>query len=213
MTYSVPITPVPISTLFVDIGGVLLTDGWSYEFRQLAVKKFNLNSEEMETLHTHAFETLELGKITMREYLKLVVFYEERDFTSERFLEFILARSEPNPNMIELIRQLKEKYRLKVVAVSNEARKLNAYRIQKFMLNEFIDAFVSSCYVGLRKPDPDIYRMALNIAQVPLEQIVYIENTPMFVRVAEDLGIRSICHTDYNSTREQLASYGLEVVS
>ena len=208
MKYSVPIT-----TLFVDIGGVLLTDGWSYEFCQLAVKKFNLNSEEMETLHSHAFETLELGKITMQEYLKLVVFYEEQNFTSERFLEFILARSETNPSMIELIRQLKRKYRLKIVAVSNEARELNAYRIQKFMLNELIDVFVSSCYVGLRKPDPDIFRMALDIAQVLPEQVVYIENTPMFVRVAKDLGIHGICHTDYNSTCKQLASYGLGVIS
>ena len=208
MKYSVPIT-----TLFVDIGGVLLTDGWSYEFRQLAVKKFNLISEKMEALHSQAFETLELGKITMQEYLKFVVFYEERHFTMERFMDFIFVRSESNPKMIELIRQLKKKYRLKIVAVSNEARELNAYRIQKFELNEFIDAFVSSCYVGLRKPDPDIFRLALNIAQVLPEQVVYIENTPMFVRVAEDLRINDICHTDYNSTRKQLAAYGLEVVS
>ena len=203
----------PITTLFVDIGGVLLTDGWSYEFRQLAVKKFNLISEKMEALHSQAFETLELGKITMQEYLKFVVFYEERHFTMERFMDFIFARSESNPKMIELIRQLKKKYRLKIVAVSNKARELNAYRIQKFELNEFIDAFVSSCYVGLRKPDPDIFRLALNIAQVLPEQVVYIENTPMFVRVAEDLRINGICHTDYNSTRKQLAAYGLEVVS
>ena len=208
MKYSVPIT-----TLFVDIGGVLLTDGWSYEFRQLAVKKFNLISEKMEALHSQAFETLELGKITMQEYLKFVVFYEERHFTMERFMDFIFVRSESNPKLIELIRQLKKKYRLKIVAVSNEARELNAYRIQKFELNEFIDAFVSSCYVGLRKPDPDIFRLALNIAQVLPEQVVYIENTPMFVRVAEDLRINDICHTDYNSTRKQLAAYGLEVVS
>ena len=203
----------PITTLFVDIGGVLLTDGWSYEFRQLAVKKFNLISEKMEALHSQAFETLELGKITMQEYLKFVVFYEERHFTMERLMDFIFVRSESNPKMIELIRQLKKKYRLKIVAVSNKARELNAYRIQKFELNEFIDAFVSSCYVGLRKPDPDIFRLALNIAQVLPEQVVYIENTPMFVRVAEDLRINGICHTDYNSTRKQLAAYGLEVVS
>ena len=207
MTYSTPIT-----TLFVDIGGVLLTDGWSYEFRQLAVIEFNLNSEEMEARHSQAFETLELGKITMQEYLKLVIFYKARDFTPERFLEFIFARSAPHPNMIELIRQLKKKYGLKIVVVSNEARELNSYRIQKFMLNEFIDTFVSSCYVGLLKPDPDIFQLALDIAQSPPEQVVYIENTSMFVGIAEDLGIHGIWHTDYNSTRQQLASYGLEVI-
>ena len=120
MTYSTPIT-----TLFVDIGGVLLTDGWSYEFRQLAVKEFDLNSEEMEARHSQAFETLELGKITMQEYLKLVVFYKARDFTTERFLEFIFARSAPHPNMIEHIQQLKKKYGLKIVVVRHEAKEIN----------------------------------------------------------------------------------------
>jgi putative hydrolase of the HAD superfamily len=203
--------PLPITTLFVDIGGVLLTDGWSHEFRKLASKKFRLDQEELEDRHSKVFETFELNKLTMDEYLNLVVFYEQRSFTPAQFLEFLLARSEPFPKMIQLIRQLKAKYGLKIVVVSNEARELNAHRIQKFRLDEFVDAFVSSCFVGLRKPDADIFRLALDIAQVPAEQIVYIENTSMFVEIADGLGIRGIWHTDYKSTCEKLASFGLEV--
>ncbi len=204
---------IPITTLFVDIGGVLLTDGWSHDFRRLAVKSFDLDWEEMETRHSQVFETFELGKLTMQQYLKLVVFYEKRNFTPAQFQEFIFARSESDLNMIGLICQLKAKYGLKIVVVSNESRELNAFRIQKFRLNEFIDFFVSSCYVGLRKPDADIFRLALDLAQVPAEQVVYIENTFMFVGIAEGLGIRGICHTGYQSTCKQLAAYGLEVTS
>ncbi len=179
---------IPISTLFLDIGGVLLTDGWGHKFRKMAVKEFHLNQQEMEDRHQSVFETFELDKITMEEYLNLVIFYEQRTFTPAQFKEFMFARSESDPQMIGLIRQLKARYRLKIVAVSNESRELNDYRIHKFRLNEFIDAFISSCYVGIRKPDPDIFRLALDIAQVPTEQIVYIENTPILVEIAEGLG-------------------------
>ena len=111
--------------------------------------------------------------------------------------------------MLELARKLKASYGLKIVVVSNEGRELNAYRIRKFKLDGFVDAFISSCFVHIRKPDADIFRLALDIAQAPGEQVIYIENTPLFAEVAEDLGIRSILHADYRSTCAQLASFGL----
>ena len=112
--------------------------------------------------------------------------------------------------MIELFTQLKVRHKLKIAVVSNEARELNAYRIGKFKLNGFVDFFISSCFVHLRKPDPDIFRLAIDVAQTPVEQILYVENTPMFVAIAEGLGIRSILHTDYKSTCAKLASFGLQ---
>ncbi len=204
---------IPITALFLDIGGVLLTDGWGHKFRKMAVKEFHLNQQEMEDRHQSVFETFELDKITMEDYLKLVIFYERRTFTPARFKEFMFACSASDTKMIDLIRQLKARYGLKIVAVSNESRELNDFRIHKFRLNEFIDAFISSCYVGLRKPDADIFRLALDVSQVNAEQVLYIENTEMFVQIAEGLGIRGICHTDFNSTCEKLISFGLEVES
>jgi putative hydrolase of the HAD superfamily len=122
----------------------------------------------------------------------------------------MFVQSKPFPEMIELFAQLKVRHRLKIAAVSNEAREVNAYRIRKFKLNELVDSFISSCFVHIRKPDADIFRLALDIAQAPARQVLYIENTPMFVQIAEDLGIRSILHTDYKSTCVKLASFGLQ---
>jgi putative hydrolase of the HAD superfamily len=98
---------------------------------------------------------------------------------------------------------------LKIVVVSNEARELNVYRIRKFKLDGFVDCFISSCFVHLRKPDAEIFRLALDIAQTPADQVVYIENTPLFVQVAEGFGIRSILHADYSATSAKLAAFGL----
>ena len=95
--------------------------------------------------------------------------------------------------------------------VSNESRELNAHRIRTFRLDTFVDAFISSCFVGLRKPDANMFRLALDISQAPAATIVYIENTPMFTQIAEGMGIRSILHTDYKSTSAQLAALGLEI--
>jgi putative hydrolase of the HAD superfamily len=199
-----------IKYLFVDIGGVMLTDGWGHGSRKLAVKEFGLNPAEMEKRHNQAFETYELDKLTITEYLNRVVFYEKRSFTQNQFRQFMFAQSKPYPKMIDLIKRLKTQHELKIIVVSNEGRALNSHRIRKFNLNEFVDFFISSCYVHLRKPDIDIFRLALDTAQAPVEQVVYIENTPMFVKIAEGMGIKSILHNNYESTCGKLAFLGLE---
>ncbi|MGA8758986.1 MAG: HAD family phosphatase [Stellaceae bacterium] len=199
-----------VTCLFLDIGGVLLTNGWDHHARNRAAIEFDLDLAEMEDRHHLTFDTYEEGKLTLEEYLGRVVFYRERAFTRTQFRRFMFAQSKPYPEMIELIAQLKIRHGLKIAAVSNEARELNAHRIRTFKLGAFVDFFISSCFVRVRKPDADIFRLALDIAQVPAQQAVYIENTPMFAQIAEGLGIRSILHTDYGSTCAQLASLGLQ---
>ena len=122
----------------------------------------------------------------------------------------MFAQSQPYPEMIELVRNLKARHRLRIAVVNNEARELNSHRIHRFKLDEFVDFFISSCFVHFRKPDADIFRLALDIAQVPAEQVLYIDDQPLFIQVAEGLGIRGIRHMDYLSTCGALASFGLQ---
>ena len=199
-----------ITCIFLDIGGVLLTNGWDHLARRRASKHFKLRWTEMEDRHNLNFATYEEGKLTLEEYLGRVVFYQKRPFTRTQFRDFMFAQSKPYPEMIEMLAQLKVRHGLKIAVVSNEARELNAYRIRKFKLDRLVDAFVSSCFVHIRKPDADIFRLALDIAQASAQEVIYIENTPLFVQIAEGLGIRSILHTDYRSTCSKLASFGLQ---
>lgn len=198
-----------ITTLFLDIGGVLLTNGWGHDFRKVVAEKFHLDKQQMEERHSIMFVTYEEGKTTLQEYLNRVVFYQQRDFTPDEFRDFMFSLSKPVPGMITLIKKIKEKYRLKVVAVSNEATELNAYRINTFGLNDFIDFFISSCYVHLRKPDEAIFKLALDTARVSTDEVVYIDDVQIFTDVATDLGIKSIHHTDILSTSEALTALGL----
>ena len=202
--------PTAITCLFLDVGGVLLTNGWDHNARKRAAMNFKLEWAEMEDRHRLNFDIYEEGKLTLEEYLGRVVFYQKRPFTRAQFRGFMFAQSKPYPEMIDLAAQLKVRHGLKIAVVSNEGRELNAYRIRKFKLDGFVDSFISSCFVHIRKPDADIFRLTLDIAQAPARQVVYIENTPMFVQIAEGLGIRSILHTDYRSTCAQLAAFGLQ---
>ena len=200
-----------VTTLFLDLGGVLLSNGWDRTSRKRAAEKFGIDFMEMDERHHLAFGTYEEGKQSLEDYLSRAVFYEERPFSRDSFIMFMFAQSHPYPEMIDLVRRLKERYGLKLICVSNEGRELTEYRIKRFELRTFIDCFVSSCFVHVRKPDYDIYRIAMDIAQAPCEEVVYIEDRGMFVEAARCLGIQGIVHKDYVSTREALAALGLSL--
>lgn len=204
-------TTTKITSLLLDIGGVLLTNGWGRSSRRTAAQKFNLDLEDMDERHHLTFDTYEEGKLTLDQYLDRVVFNQERSFSRDDFKAFMFDQSQPFQDMIDLVRDIKLRYGLKIVAVNNEGKELSLYRIGRFQLDSFIDYFVSSCYVHFRKPDADIYHMALNMAHTGVEHALYIDDRLLFVEVARGLGINGIHHTDRNSTRKALASFGLSL--
>jgi putative hydrolase of the HAD superfamily len=200
-----------VTALFLDVGGVMLTNGWDRKSREAAAKQFNLDLDELNDRHRMTFDTYESGKLSLDEYLNRSVFYKDRSFTPEQFRAFMFAQSIAYPEMIDLIKGLKARYGLKIAVVNNEGRELNEYRIRTFYLNEFVDFFISSCFVHFRKPDADIWKIALDIAQVPREEVVYIDDRAMFVQVAQGLGLKGIVHNhkDVGTTRDALAALGL----
>jgi putative hydrolase of the HAD superfamily len=201
--------PSPITTLFVDVGGVLLTNSWGHTARHRAAERFDLDCDTLNRRHYAVFTLYEEGKLNLDEYLDRAVFYEDRPFSRKDFQEFMFSQSETNPQMIELVRGVKARHGLKVVAISNVGWELAAHRIEKFVLKSFIDLFVFSCFVRCRKPEADIYYMAMDIAQVTPDAVVYLEEQPMFVEVAKKLGIRVFQHLSDKFTRQSLAALDL----
>ena len=200
-----------ISALFLDIGGVLLTNGWDRAARRRAAEKFGLDLEEMNERHHLTFDTYEAGKLSLDEYLARVVFYKDRSFSRDVFKTFMFDQSQAYPDMIDLIRNLKIRYGLKVAAVNNEGRELSIHRIRTFRLDSFIDSFISSSFVHVRKPDADIYRAALDIVQAEASEVLYVDDREMFVDVAKGLGIKGIHHRSYQTTKEAMELHGLSM--
>jgi putative hydrolase of the HAD superfamily len=199
----------PIQALFLDIGGVLLTNGWDRKARTRACRRFGLDFADVDERHHLTFDSYEEGKLSLDEYLERTIFYEPRPFSHEDFREFMFDQSQPYPETIGLVRNVKAHCGLKLAAISNEGRELTIYRIEKFHLGEFIDVFISSCFVHFRKPDPDIYCIASDIAQVRPDFGIFIDDRPLFVEVARGLGFHGIHHQGTEALRQRLAYYGV----
>lgn len=196
-----------ITTLFLDVGGVLLTNGWDHRSRQLAIKTFNLDEKEFNSRHTLNFDVFELGKMSLEEYLKRVVFFEPRSFSLETFKQFVFEQSQPFPEMLKMIQEIKNQFGLKYVVLSNEGQEIAKYRFEKFKFKEFIDVFVTSGFVGYRKPDRGIYDLAIYVANVNPEEVIYIDDRQPLIEVGREFGLKGICHKDLELTKKQLLTF------
>lgn len=205
-----PAKEITIKALFLDIGGVFLTNGWDTQARKEAANEFSLDFEELNGRHRIIFDAYESGKTSLDEYLDLLIFYEKRSFSKQALKDFMMEKSQAYPDMIALVSALKHKYHLRTIAVNNEGRELNEYRIKQFGLKNFIDVFASSCFVHARKPDKDIYQFALDLAQVDPAETIYVDDRPVFIQAAERLGINTIHHTDTAQTEIAFAQFGLK---
>ncbi|MDE3056310.1 MAG: HAD family phosphatase [Verrucomicrobiota bacterium] len=191
-------------TFFVDIGGVLLTNGWDRVARREAAHFFQYDLREFEERHKEIYYAYELGQIRLEEYLHYVLFHQERSFTLHQFTEFLFARSKAIPDMISAMQELREKMHCRIFALSNEGREIACHRVEKFHLAQWIDGFIFSSFVGRRKPDPAIYRLALDIAQVTPSQVIYLEDRAPFVEEARSLGLTAIHHKDVATTMKSI---------
>ncbi|MBS1644854.1 MAG: HAD hydrolase-like protein [Bacteroidetes bacterium] len=188
-----------IHTLLLDIGGVLLTNGWGHESRSLAVKNFGLDKAEMEARHAQVFPGYEVGDFTLDEYLDWTIFYQPRSFLKQDFIDFMFTQSKPIAGSIALFQSLKEEYGLKVFALSNEGRELNDYRIKAFELDRLFDGFVSSCYVHLRKPNTQMLQLACDIAYTAKEHCLYVDDRLFLAQFGQSFGLPTI---QFNSVQE-----------
>jgi putative hydrolase of the HAD superfamily len=196
-----------IKILFSDIGGVLLTNGWGHESRMAAAEKFKIDYEEMNILHNFIFNVYEIGKISLDDYLNTAIFNKQRDFSKEEFINFMYEQSQVLADTPPWFIDWKRKHEhVKIISLNNEPRELNQYRIQKFKLHDFFDAFVTSCEVGMRKPDPGIYLLGLGIAQARPEDCIYFDDRYMLVQAAKKTGIQAFHHTSFENTRKIMES-------
>jgi putative hydrolase of the HAD superfamily len=198
-----------ITALFWDVGGVLLSNAWDREQRQRTLEEFNLDEVEFESRHEMLVSSFERGKITLQNYLERTVFYRPRSFTAEAFTQHMFSLSTPNPETLQLGKELNRSGKYLMSTINNESKELNLYRIQTFDLREIFSLFVSSCFVGLRKPEEGIYRLALEITQRPPEECCFIDDRPLNLDSAAHLGMQVIQMKTAEQLRADLQKLGV----
>ena len=198
-----------ISLLLWDVGGVVLTNGWDQQARDVAAERFGLDRAELERRHLTVDAAFETGRLDWAGYLSATVFYESRAFSPDTFRKFMLDQSRENPAALATARALRSSGRYTMAALNNESRELNDYRIRTFGLRKVFHVFFSSCYTGLRKPDPAAFRYALELAQRPPEETLFLDDRPENVAAAARLGVRTLEVRDPGRLREELAEVGV----
>lgn len=200
-----------ITTLFFDIGGVILTNGWDRESRREAAKAFQLDWDDFQDRHDLSFPAFDCGQITLNQYLDRTLFYRPRSFTREEFTAFMFAQSKEYPDTRAILTALARSGKFLIAAINNEPLELNQYRIEAFRLRNDFQVFFSSCYLNARKPEESIYRIALEVTQRPPEDCLFIDDRSLNLENPRRLGMNVIHHRDAQQLREDLKSYGIEV--
>ncbi len=200
-----------IRALFWDVGGVLLTNAWDHNERKVALEHFGLNQEEFHSRHEMVVSSFERGKISLDEYLKRTVFYRKRSFSLEDFRDYMYTLSQPKADSLAFARALAENGKYFMSTINNESRELNLYRIEKFGLRNLFRLFVSSCFVGLRKPESGIYKLAIEVTQFDPQECCFIDDRALNLECAEALGMRTIQMQSVAQLRESLENLGVTV--
>lgn len=200
-----------ITTLFWDIGGVILTNGWDRESRRQATEAFHLDWEEFEDRHDLSFPAFDSGQITLNEYLDRTLFYRSRPFTREEFTAFMFAQSKEYPETRTILDKVASSGKYFVGSINNEPLELNQYRIEAFHLRRDFCVFFSSCYVRSRKPEEAIFRVALEVSQRRPEECLFIDDRTLNLENPRRLGMNTIHHQDAEQLRSELGKYGVEV--
>ncbi len=200
-----------VTTLFWDVGGVILSNAWDRSAREQAARQFGLDGEDFQDRHELANPAFEMGQITLDEYLRRTIFYRARSFTIAQFKEFIFAQSRAYPDSRAILDELARSGRYFLATINNEGLELNAYRIQQFGLRRDFAAFFSSCFVGARKPEEAIYRIALQVTQRAPEECVFIDDRPLNLECARRLGMRAIHYQGAAQLRGELARNSVAV--
>lgn len=200
-----------IATIFFDIGGVLLTDGWGHDSRRAAAVQFGLDWEDFTDRHEKVAHLIETNRLTLEHYLDRVIFYRPRSFSRDEFRAFVFAQSQPKPESLEIARLLASQKTYFLATLNNEILELNLYRIQHFDLSKYFPVFFSSCFLGLRKPDEAIYRAVLEIMQRAPDQCVFIDDREVNLECPRELGLRTIHFQDAMQLRRELGENGVDL--
>ncbi len=200
-----------ISTILWDVGGVLLTNGWDRIERAAVLDRFALDHAAFDQRHQRVYGPWEKGLMTGAQYLLQTVFYEPRTFTPDDFLEQMKLRSVLLPNgAMRIVEDLRASQELELVMLNNEARELNDYRIEHFELDRYFDLFLSSCYLGVRKPDVKMFELALDVLQRDARETVFIDDRQENCDAAATLGIHAICYQDEAQCVQALEHLGID---
>jgi putative hydrolase of the HAD superfamily len=202
---------VEFTTLLWDVGGVVLTDGWNQAIRRKAAERFDLDAMDFQKRHEQVEVNFETGRLSLEQYLTHTVFYRLRPFTMNQFKDYMFAQSQPHAEVLAILSRLRQSGRYLLATLNNESLELNLSRIERFGLRRYFALFFSSCFLGVRKPDAGIYRLALRVMQRDPQACLFIDDREINLETARSLGIRTIHYRSPAQLLDELQRGGVRI--
>ncbi|MGH9338567.1 MAG: HAD-IA family hydrolase [Acidobacteriota bacterium] len=200
-----------VTALFWDVGGVLLSDGWGKHSRRTAAETFGLDWEDFESRHEMIVTAFEIGRVTLEQYLQTTVFYQPRSFSRDEFKGFMLEQSSARMEALSLVERLAQSKKYLLATINNESLELNLFRIQRFGLRNYFTVFFSSCFLGVKKPEETIFRIALRVTQRECKESIFIDDRAPNLECARSCGIHAILYRDATQLQRELEAIGIEI--
>lgn len=195
-----------VKAIFFDIGGVILRTEYQAPREHLA-ERLNLTSED---LYKAVFESetsrkASLGTVSEDEHWTTVARKLGRSEAEAKSIrEEFFAGDVVDRDLLNFIRSLRPRYKTGVI--SNAWSDMRAFIVE----NKFDDAFDSltiSAEVGVIKPQPKIYQLALEQAKVQASDAVFVDDMPANIEAANMLGMHGILFRDPHETLTQLKKF------
>jgi HAD superfamily hydrolase (TIGR01509 family) len=203
-----------IRTLFWDIGGVVLTNGWDIDQRTKVLSRLGVDLEAYEEVHERANYYWERGLITAKEFFAQTVLNPnpKLDLTFDIVWKQVCAQSKVlHPECLDILAELKRQGRYRLATLNNESRELNGHRLDAFKLRSLFDYFICSGYVHEMKPLPGVYRSAIDISGFEARTALFIDDKEENCESAKVLGMQTIWFKNPEQLCTALADYDIHV--
>jgi putative hydrolase of the HAD superfamily len=199
-----------MTVVIFDLGNVILP----FDFLTCCKRLASRSPYSPQYIYRHVFESplmcaYEAGRLTSEEFFAQLQteLQLNLDFASfRRMWEDIFTEDQA---VSRIIQGLRAGYRLFLLSNTNELH--FEYVCQQFDILGVFEEYILSYQVGCMKPDAGIYEQALKRANIPAEEIVYIDDRLEYAQAAIQQGIRGIHFTGASRLEQELIRYGVRV--
>ena len=194
--------------VLLDLGNVLIRFDHAIIARKLSkLSRKPIFAIVPQFIRSGLGELFDEGKIPPEEFVSRVIRDLSLKVKPEEFISIWNDIFAENPGMEEVVRDLKKKYPLFVVSDTN-ALHFDFVR-ERYPILQYVDQFILSYQLGVRKPHPKIFEEALRGARTTADRTFFADDRKDIVEAAAYLGFQAFQFSDVESFKKELRRLNL----
>jgi 2-haloacid dehalogenase len=199
-----------INTIIFDLGAVLIDWNPRYMYSKLFDDEAAMEDFLRDITTSDWNEEQDAGR-PLHEGTELLVnkFPEHEEHIRAFYSRWDEMLGEAFHDVVEIFKQLKEKNRYKIYALTNWSAETFPVAFERFDFLKWFDGIVVSGAEKMRKPTPEFYHILLNRYEVEAQEALFIDDNYRNILAAEELGIQCIHFTSAEQLSGELEMLGI----